>query len=496
MARKQTAPMCVFLSIVLAWVAPRLAGERTQDFTENPDWEGVNNRLPVTFPPRLLQSFGYCDTNFAGVSPGEIGGHFQNTVRPAYYGMTIDPSLTMDDALSFSGNLALLEGRAISQWITMGCAYLGFFNSAEQGWRAKNFVGLRFMEFNEPDGCTLEVSVGTGDGAACGMFLNEGGEHAEGTVVEQDASELLRIAPDAQPRTFSLAYKPEEGNGVITFTLDSVNWDLNIPEDVRLRGAVFNRFGLFNEQIPGRDMTIYFDDLTANGAEMDFSKDPSWEASENGEILKGSRVHRVFNDPVLYGSADFGYSPTNYAGGEPGEIGGLLWRVEEPEYMGHCADRTGDLTLEQHLQASGKIAIRKFSIDSGMYIGWFDSEIVDWPPTNFVGVLMDSFTRGGRFFMPMFGTKSDFGHLHPLKSPWFTDDGKAKEFSILYDPEANNGNGRITATLAEKSAFIDLPKKARQEGALMNRFGILNMRKGNGKQCEVYLDDLSYTATE
>jgi hypothetical protein len=400
----------------------------------------------------------------------------------------------MERPLSCSGTFVLMEGRAISRWITMGCANLGFFNNAEQGWRARNFLGLRFMGSNEPDGCQLEIYHGTADGAAAGLFLAKDGKAAPGKIVDQKTAEMQRIKPDGKRHRFSLTYDPQanDGHGQIRFTLDEVTWTMNLPEELRRRGAVFNRFGLFNEQVPGRALVLYFD-LTINGVREDFTRDPGWEAFENGEKCPGSRVHRDFHDTVLYGANDFGHRTTSVAGGKAGEIGGRLWRVEEPEYMASYADRIGMLTLTNRLQARGKIAIRRFSIDSGLYIGWFNAKMGDWPPTEFAGVLLDSWTRGGRFFMPMFAAPNRHQHLDPRESPAFVDDGRVRSFAIGYDPEANGGRGQIVVSLDNQTARLDLPPGVDRPGAVLNRFGVANFRKGNGKHSEVYLDDLEYT---
>jgi hypothetical protein len=64
----------------------------------------------------------------------------------------------------------------------------------------------------------------------------------------------------------------------------------------------------------------------------------------------------------------------------------------------------------------------------------------------------------------------------------------------VFDPEAQGGNGAVTVTLGARSATLPLPAGARAEGAAMDRFGLFNMQDNNGKHCEVYLDDLTYTA--
>ena len=132
---------------------------------------------------------------------------------------------------------------------------------------------------------------------------------------------MLRIAPDAARHSFACRYDPAAngGRGEIALTIDGQSWTLPVREEHRKAGATFDRFGIFNQQIPGRAMVVYFDDLEVNGQRDEFAADPQWEGKGNND---------VFEDPVLYGTNDFGYSPTSFAGGKPGEIGGRFWRVE------------------------------------------------------------------------------------------------------------------------------------------------------------------------
>ena len=68
-----------------------------------------------------------------------------------------------------------------------------------------------------------------------------------------------------------------------------------------------------------------------------------------------------------------------------------------------------------------------------------------------------------------------------------------QNFSFNYDPEANNGIGRITVRLDDHEHTMDLTPAQRAAGATMDRFGIMNIRRG-GKYVDIYFDDLTYTA--
>ena len=79
-------------------------------------------------------------------------------------------------------------------------------------------------------------------------------------------------------------------------------------------------------------------------------------------------------------------------------------------------------------------------------------------------------------------------------SRWLKPDRKRRHFSFDYDPAANDGQGRITATLDDQVITINANKgqTLRRAGAKFDRFGLLNVRSG-GKYVEVYFDDLTYT---
>jgi hypothetical protein len=486
----------VHISILLSIITAGLAGAeeplslKKVTFETDPGWVGFQNHLNVTFPPRLLQDFGYRTTNLAGKAPGEMGGYIQSSVRPAYYAKQIDP-LSMDTPLSFSGSFVLMEGRAIMSYHTLCETFIGFFNSSEQGYRPKNFMGFRLMGTNEPDGVRVEVTYTTRKRSAGGTLLEKGGSLPKtGLIKEMDGSKMLRIAPDGQRHEWTYTYNPEgkENEGEIVFTLDGIQWMIKVLKEHQEAGAEFDRFGIFNEQLPGRAMVVYFDDVSINGQGEDFSKDPGWEGVGN---------HEYFDDPVLYGSNDFGFSTTHYAGEKPGEIGGRLWRVDQGEshLKGWYGVDTGNLTLNDPLEAHGKISFRRFCIDSGMHIGFFNSKEQGWPPRNFVGVNVDSLSRVGLLFFPMYGTKDgtwDMGN--EVNSPRFVDDGAPLDWSIIYDPEAAQELGAVTITLGTQTATLPLKAGAREQGASMDRFGIFNMQDNNGKYCEVYLDDIEYTS--
>lgn len=488
-------PAPVLLAALLI-AAACSGGTVSEGFERDPRWDGARNRL-ATEPRVKQQDFGWQRSNHAGKAPGEIGGRIWRSVTPAYYAKKL-PTLTLDDRLTASGSLALLGATVHQGYQTGSTIFIGFFNHREQGWRPPNFLGFRLESFNEPDGAILELSYGTSRWTAGGAFLYKSGAAAEVLVRDLDQQQLLRIPPDGSRHTWSVRYDPKGGggSGEITLAVDGIAAALRIGPEHRRQGARFDRFGIFNNQLDGNDMTAYFDDVTVNGELSNFSSPRGWEGEGNRDRIV---------DRARYGRNDFGYSPTNHAGGKRGEIGGRFWRVEaeEPQYQGYYGGDVGQLTLDDRLSAKGRIAFPRFSVDSGMHFGWFSSRGQGWPPKNFVGVYVDSLSSVGRIFTPMYGTSRAaltmrrggrfVGAAHSDRFLLFLPNGRPYEWTLSYDPAANGGSGSIALTLGEERTTLDLDPGARAEGAEMDRFGIFNMQDNNGKDCLVYLDDLVYT---
>src|SRR6266545_4804878 len=75
-----------------------------------------------------------------------------------------------------------------------------------------------------------------------------------------------------------------------------------------------------------------------------FDSDPGWEGFNN----------RVEPERVPTVKQDFGYSPTNFAAKEKGELGGRVTRATRPAYY---ADKVAGKTLNDKLTASGTFAL-------------------------------------------------------------------------------------------------------------------------------------------
>ncbi len=473
---------------------------RSASFDQDPGWEGHNNRLLPKVLPTITQDFGYSENSFASREKGEVGGKVVRCATPAYYAAKI-PAKTLNDKLTASGTFAL-KGAAGSSGV-----FFGWFRSdqPEGGGRPMHSLGLDFD--GEASGARLAVRMINSTNRSCGTFVTpfipgkfrptpikldgtryswtltydpagNGGNgqfqftiKSHGTTPEPLAAKLL-------PADFPAAHKKEALNrfpNTTTFVVD-------LPDGFKQQSASFDRFGLLNMTKPGNAMTIYFGDLQHDGRAVDLTRDPGWVGSNNRATI----AH------VPVGAHNFGYSArTNFAGGQRGEIGGDLWRSGK---YGYYADRIGPLTLDDRLEASGKVVLKVGAPDSDIYIGWFGSAQKEKSPAavgHFLGVHVGGPTRVGHYFQPAFATgKGTLGKIGqgPVLIP-----GTVYEWSLVYDPTANGGQGAMQVTLGKETVTLVWKKGLRAQGARFDRFGLFTASAG-GQLVRIFLDDLKYTA--
>ncbi|MEQ1853468.1 MAG: hypothetical protein ABMA01_17965, partial [Chthoniobacteraceae bacterium] len=355
----------------------------------------------------------------------------------------------------------------------------------------------------EGKGGRLAVRLITGTNKSCGTFI---------TPYLPGKFRPTPLKPDGTRYHWTLDYDPQgaAGNGRFTFTLRSdthtaedygslpepsekeakarfpntTTFTVDLTPGYRKEGATFDRFGACNMMKSGGAATMFFDDLRFDGAAEDFARDPGWPGV-------GNRVR--YEDREVTGAHDFGYNAkTNHAGGHPGEIGGGLWRSGA---FGYYADRVGPLNLEGRLEARGKVRLVTAGPDSDMQLGWFHSAAKDkgaGDGESFVGIHVGGPTRIGHYFIPAFATaKGTKGKVEqgPILTP-----GRLFDWSLIYDPAANGGNGEIRATLGGESVTLPLKPGQKAQGASLDRFGIFTSTVG-GQMVKIYLDDLQYSSS-
>jgi hypothetical protein len=460
--------------LVCLLVAPLVrADEPVQSFATDPNWDALRNRLLPTDPKSTRQDFGWRDSNKAGGrKPGEIGGRVQRSLTPASYAKVI-PEKTFNDKLTASGVLAVTAAEKSSGVL------LGWFHDTSRGWRTPNSVALRLDGNGDKFWVLFEYGTRLGRAGSGATF--EGKYQTTKTKPEP---------ADGKPHRWALTYDPagHGGDGELIFVWDGKTYSAPLVPGHKKDGAVFNRFGLWNPHTAGKGIEVYVDDLELDGRSESFDADPKWTGVGN---------HATFNDPAQRPLHDFGFSKTNYAGGEVGEIGGRAWRDMEPAYY---ADRVGPFNLDQELTASGRIVLRTAASDSGVYLGWFDSELKRTQktekkgmpkPRGLLGVHVEGPSREGYYFAPEYRTADGRGAC-AASGPHLVPTAKRSQFTIHYDPNGAGGNGRIKVTLDREEVTLDLAPGDRKAGATFDRFGLFDVQTG-GHYVELYLDDLKYT---
>jgi hypothetical protein len=448
------------------------AGAPLQTFDRDPAWESYRSRLSPPRPKVTRQDFGYRGTKHAGGrSRGEVGGRIQRSTTPASYAREIK-ARSLDDRLEASGTFAVTSAEGASG------ALVGWFARDARTWRTPNSLVFR-IDGNDGKFWVF-FEYGTRNGKTGGGVTFEG-ERYQTTPTKP-------FPADGTPHRWTLRYDPGPvgADGRIALTIDGRAYHAPVPAEHKADGASFDRFGVLNVMTSGAGLDLYLDDVTIDGEGEAFDADPGWEA-------RGSRV--TFEDRIQRPFHDFGFRATSRAGGRPGEIGGIVWRDEAPAYY---ADRAGPLDLDRTLTASGRLVFLAGSADSGVCLGWFDSETKraqraehENPTRSLLGLMIEGPSRIGHYIRPIYrdagggGSALDEGPiLHP--------GGEVHRWSIAYDPRAD-GRGRITSVIDGNTQALDLKPGAREAGARFDRFGLLNIQEG-GHYVELYLDDIRYTS--
>lgn len=452
---------------------------KSDSFDTDAGWEGVNNRLTTSTGQTVTQDFGYRQTKFASSTNGEIGGRVWREQHPAWYAMIIAPK-SLDDKLTASGTFAITDAHG------GGHVFFGWFN-ANQIEGAGRAVG------------SLGLEIGTDKaGGRLHLRLHTAENQSAGTVVQPAADKKSKgpFRGDGTKYSWKINYDPgaKNANGHATFTFHSnlarhepfenTTYTVDVPAAFKIQATTFDRFGIMNGTKPGGHETIYFGDLTLDGRAIDLRQDPNWEAIGNHADQKRTTT----------GENDFGFSNTNHAGGKPGEIGGTMWR--SGQRWGSYAARVGHLSLDDRLEAHGRVMLEVGPPDSGMFFGWFkrgDAQNAPDQAGNFLGLKVAGPSRVGHYFAPAYtlanGTERAAGS-GPLLVP-----GRAYEWSAIYDPIANGGLGAIRVTLGHDSLTFNFKKGDKLVGAHFDRFGLFTVHNDGGHGAvKIFFDDLRYTA--
>lgn len=219
-----------------------------------------------------------------------------------------------------------------------------------------------------------------------------------------------------------------------------------------------------------------------------FDRDPGWDR-QNNQSVKPRTIRQ-----------DFGFSRTAHAGGKPGEMGGFITPAAEPAYY---AKKLAAKTFKDRLTASGTLACTGSAFHA--LIGFFNADTLnEWRTPNTMALRISG--RGDVFYAWLeyaaqtwraggdspqgFPTKKD-PKTGRQRLEGFASKGIVHRWTLSYDPEAHNGRGVVTATIDGVKAVCNLTDGHKEDGAVFNRFGLLNLMKSADTGGEVWLDDIS-----
>jgi hypothetical protein len=209
-----------------------------------------------------------------------------------------------------------------------------------------------------------------------------------------------------------------------------------------------------------------------------FDADPGWDGRNN----------RAFDPSPRQITQNFGFSTsTTNAGGPAGEIGGFITPAGEPAFYGKVI---APASFNDALSASGILNVPQGG--GHTLIGFFNADTVnEWRTPNTIALRI--YGRGTYFLAYLeYGTGlwraggTSFGGEAAIPT------GAADyPFSLTYDPNGAGGQGTLSATLGSYSTVLTLDSGHKADGAIFNRFGILNVMKSADDPGQLWLDNVT-----
>src|SRR6266699_1862048 len=208
-----------------------------------------------------------------------------------------------------------------------------------------------------------------------------------------------------------------------------------------------------------------------------FDADPGWDRRNN----------RATDPAPREIVQNFGFSSSTNAGGPAGEIGGFITPAGEPAFYGKVITPT---SFNDPPSASGILNVPQGG--GHTLIGFFNADTVnEWRTPNTIALRI--YGRGTYFYAYLeYGTGlwraggTSFGGVAVIPS------GAADyPFSLNYDPNGAGGLGTVTATFGSYSNVMTLDSGHKADGAIFNRFGILNVMKSSDDPGQIWLDNLT-----
>jgi hypothetical protein len=229
-------------------------------------------------------------------------------------------------------------------------------------------------------------------------------------------------------------------------------------------------------------VTVVAITATAQGQSMllrteTFGTDPAWEGRYNRASDPGPRTI----------TQNFGFSATANAGGPAGEIGGFITPAGEPAYY---AKVITPASFNDPLSASGVLNVP--SGNGHTLIGFFNAGTVnEWRTPNTIALRL--YGRGSYFLAYLeYGTALWRAGGASIGGEVNIPTGATDyPFTLTYDPGGAGGQGTVSVTIGAHSGFLTLDPGHKADGAVFNRFGILNVIKSADDAGSLWLDNLT-----
>src|SRR5438132_1357039 len=159
----------------------------------------------------------------------------------------------------------------------------------------------------------------------------------------------------------------------------------------------------------------------------------------------------------------------------------------EPAFYGKVIT---PVSFSNSLSASGILNVPQGG--GHILIGFFNADTVnEWRTPNTIALRI--YGRGSYFLAYLeYGTGlwraggTSFGGEAPIPTG-----GADYPFSFTYDPNGAGGLGTVTATFGSYSSVMTLDSGHKADGAMFNRFGILNVMKSADDPGQIWLDNVT-----
>ncbi|MBX7165719.1 MAG: hypothetical protein K1X74_05165 [Pirellulales bacterium] len=223
---------------------------------------------------------------------------------------------------------------------------------------------------------------------------------------------------------------------------------------------------------------------------------PARVEAQSPPVVWQAHRNRLLSEQRPRVRQEFGYRDSQFAGGHaPGEIGGTIQRSPTPASY---AAEVPPCSLQERLQASGRLVVRAAEGGSGAMLGWFNATASrGWRTPHSLGLRVDG--NGGKYWLFYeYGTGDwqtggggafEGERYQTTPTPPFAADGTSHRWRLEFDPRGDDEPGRLTFQVDERRYEIAVPVEHKRAATRFDRFGFWNVQIA-GAPLELYVDDL------